>query len=308
MKTAFFIVFLFMVSPAFCQQDPLFTQYMFNKLAFNPAYAGSGNMFCFDMIARLQWVQMEGAPRTYSVTAHTPLRDRRIGLGIFAYRDELGPTADNGVLASFAYRILLPSSTLAFGVQAGFKYMDIDWAKLQPKDPGDPLLINQVTNRAVPDADIGIYYSRQRFYAGISSRHLFQNQIIVSGSAPDEQTGFTRLKRNMYLMTGGAIAVGENLEILPSLLVKYVDGLPLQADLSAGFLILKRCNAGISYRTGQAIGLMAGCDIGAGFSVGYSYDIWFNVLKSYNSGSHEIRVSYEVGLWNKERMLTPRFF
>jgi type IX secretion system PorP/SprF family membrane protein len=290
------------------QQDPLFTQYAYNKLAFNPAYAGSNERLSLNLITRIQWVGIQGAPRTIAFNAHTPLRNPRIGLGLNAYRDELGPTVDYGAMAAFAYRIIFPSTTLCFGIQAGFKYMDINWSSLNPKDPGDLLLISPVTNKAVPDANFGMYYYGNRFYAGLSATHLFENQIMVTSTLPDDKTSFTKLRRNFYAIAGGAIPIGQNIDFIPSVLVKYLPDAPLQADLNASFLISNLLTLGVAYRTEQALAMMVQVNLGKGFSMGYSYDIWFNALKSYNSGSHEIRLGYEFDLFRKDRMLTPRYF
>ena len=290
------------------QQDPLFTQYAFNKLAINPAYAGSAGRFSTDFISRFQWVGIKGAPRTFTFNAHTPLPNPHIGLGLYSYDDELGPTVDYGAMATFAYRILFPSTTLCFGIQAGFKYMDINWALLNPKDPGDPLLSGDLTNKMVPDADFGTYYYGRRFYIGLSAKHLLQNQIMISATAPGDNAGFTRLLRNYYCMAGGAVPLGGNVEFIPSLLFKFVENTPLQADFNASFMVRNLFTLGAAYRTGQALGLLMEINIGNGFSAGYSYDIWFNPLKAYNKGSHEIRLGYEVDLFHKERMLTPRYF
>ncbi|MCX6243946.1 MAG: type IX secretion system membrane protein PorP/SprF [Bacteroidetes bacterium] len=293
---------------ASAQQDPLFTQYAYNKLAINPAYAGSAGRFSMDLISRFQWTGIKGAPRTFSFNAHTPLVNPHIGLGFYAYSDELGPSVDYGLMGAFAYRIPFRTTTLCFGLQGGLKYMDIDWSMLDAEDQDDLLITGQVKNRAVPDFDFGIYYYGSRFYTGLSAKHLFQNQVVVSSAAPDDKTSFTKLRRNYYLIAGGAVPLTENLEFIPSLLVKYIRDAPLQADLNASFLIANLLTLGVSYRTEEAMGLITVINIGKGFSVGYSYDIWFNALKSYNSGSHEIRLGYEFDLFNKERMLTPRFF
>ncbi|MFC2102266.1 type IX secretion system membrane protein PorP/SprF [Bacteroidota bacterium] len=290
------------------QQDPIFTQYMYTKLEFNPAYAGSRDALAVDMLTRFQWVGVEGAPRTICLTAHTPLRNPHIGLGFYMYRDALGPTVDYNVMASFAYRILFPTSKLAFGVSAGIKYYNIDWNLLHPKDPGDQLLVNDASNRVVPDVDFGIYYSHSRYYAGISVKHLLQNQLVVSSTSPNNEVNFTRLRASFYGIAGGSVPLADKFMFLPSLLVKYVDNAPLQVDLNARFLLFDILTLGVGYRTSNAIGLLVGVDVGKGFSVGYSYDIWFNALRSHNSGSHEIRISFETDLFKRTRMLTPRYF
>jgi type IX secretion system PorP/SprF family membrane protein len=261
-----------------------------------------------DLLSRFQWTGIQGAPRTISFTAHTPLRNQHIGLGFYTYRDELGPSVDYGAMAAFSYRIIFPTTKLCFGIQAGFKYMDINWGILNPKDPGDLLLSNQVTNRAVPDVDFGIYYYGSRFYVGLSAKHLLQNQIVVSSTAPDDKTSYTKLLRNFYGMAGGAVPLSDNLVFMPSVLIKYIQNAPLQADFNTCFLFNKILTLGASYRTGNAIGLIIEVTVAKGLSIGYSYDIWFNTLKNYNAGSHEIRIGYEFDLFNKNRMLTPRYF
>ena len=301
-------LFFFIVWVSHAQKDPLFTQYIYNKLAFNPGYAGSNGQFAIDLISRFQWTGIEGAPRTISFTAHTPLRNQHIGLGFYTYRDELGPSVDYGAMAAFSYRILFPASKLCFGIQAGFKYMDIDWSLLNPKDQGDLALSNQVKNKVVPDIDFGIYYYGNRFYAGLSAKHLLQNQIVVSSAPPEDQTSFTKLERNFYGMAGGAVPVSDDLVFMPSVLVKYIRDAPVQADLNACLLIRNLLTIGASYRTGNALALLAEVNVGRNLVIGYSYDIWFNSLKSYNAGSHEIRIGYGFDLFNKERMLTPRYF
>ena len=303
-----FILFILWTAVSYGQQDPLFTQYAYNKLAFNPAYAGSSGRFSLDLITRFQWVGISGAPRTISFNAHTPLRNERIGIGLNAYRDELGPTIDYGAMVAFAYRIIFPKTKLCFGVQAGFKYMDINWGLLNPKDQGDVLLTSQVTNKAVPDVDFGIYYYGSRFYVGLSAKHLLQNEILVYSAAPDDQTSFTRLRRNFYGIAGGVIPLNENLDMIPSVLVKYLVDTPLQADFNVSVLIKNLLTIGVAYRTEKALAMIVQVNAGKGFSIGYSYDIWFNALKSYNSGSHEIRMGYEFDIFHKDRMLTPRYF
>ena len=302
------ILFLMMALPAFTQQDALFTQYMYNKLEINPAYAGSHEIFATDLISRFQWVGIKGAPRTFTFSGHTPLRNPHIGLGIYAYQDEIGPSVDYNIMGSFAYRIIFPYSRLCFGISGGIKYYDIDWGALNPKDAGDVELISQVRSKVVPDADFGIYYYGKWFYTGASSKHLLQNQMLVSSAPPDDKSSFTRLLLNFYGIAGFSIPLGNNFVFLPSGLIKYVKNAPVQADITASFLMSNILTIGASYRTANALGMIVEVNLGKGFAIGYSYDIWFNALKAYNQGSHEIRLGYEFDLFGRERMLTPRYF
>lgn len=304
------IIALFLISAvAFGQQDPLYTQYMYNKLAINPGYAGSHELFSLEALTRLQWVGFTGGPRTISFTAHTPLRNPHIGLGFYAYRDQLGPTVDYGVMGNFTYRIIFKKSKLCFGINAGIKYYDIDWGALDAKDQGDIALINQIKNKVVPDIDFGIYYYSPHFYVGLSSKHLLQNQMSVSSApAPDTKSSFSKLKRHFYFIAGGAVPFSENVVFMPSLLMKAVEGAPFQIDINASFLLRKVLTLGASYRSNAAVAFLVGVNITKSLSIGYSYDIWFNALQSYNFGSHEIRIGFDFDLFNNSRMLTPRYF
>ena len=302
------IIFTMLPCISIAQQDALFTQYMYTKLEFNPAYAGSHEALSLDLLGRMQWVGIQGAPHTICLTAHTPLANRHIGIGLYAYRDELGPTVDYNLMGSFAYRIIFPGSKLCFGISAGIKYYDINWSALNPKDPSDPALSGQVRNKVVPDADFGIYYYGDRFYTGISVKHLFQNQMVTSSAPPSGETSYTRLLRTYYGIAGGTIHISDNFMILPSALLKYVQNAPLQADISLRFRMISVLTLGASYRTDNALGLMMEISIYKGLSLGYSYDIWFNALKALNQGSHELRIGYDVDLFHKDRMLSPRYF
>lgn len=308
MKKILIFLLLFISAGAFSQQDMIFTQYMYNKMALNPGYAGSREALAVDLLTRFQWVGIEGAPKTISFTAHSTLKNKHIGIGLSAYRDEVGPTVDYNFMGVFAYRIHFRTTKLCFGLAAGIKYFDIDWVKLNPKDDGDVELNNQMKNKIVPDVDFGIYYYGSAFYVGLSSRHLLQNQVVVSSSPVNDQTSFTKLLRHFYGMAGWAIPISDNVVFLPSILGKYVQNAPFQVDLNATYQIRNILSLGASYRSEQAMGLLCGVNITKNLSIGYSYDIWFNVLKSYNSGSHEIRLSYDVDIFDKTRMMTPRYF
>jgi type IX secretion system PorP/SprF family membrane protein len=305
MKNLMTALLLLLATSLFAQQDPLFSQYMFNKLAVNPAYAGSRDVLTVDALYRYQWVNIKGAPKTLSAGVQTPLKNKHIGLGLNVYSDVVGPTINQGALATFAYRILFPNSRLAFGLQAGVKYADIDWMQLNPYDLEDPLFKAQIKNRAVPDANFGIYYYSQKYYFGFSSKQLLQNQMdVVKVNGKQE---FTKLLRHFYGMAGAAYVVNDNLVFRPSVLVKFVQHAPPQMDLNASFMIRKSFWLGASYRTEQALALMTEFNITENLRIGYSYDIWFNELQAYNKGSHEIRLGFDLGVFDK-RMLNPRYF
>jgi type IX secretion system PorP/SprF family membrane protein len=304
MKKLIVILALISGSAAMAQQDALFSQYMFNKLIMNAGYTGSREVLSADLTDRYQWVGFEGAPKTLTFSVHTPLRNEHIGIGFYVYRDELGPTVDQGFMASYAYRVILPKGKLSFGIQAGLKYYNIDWVKIFTENP-DYMFQGTQENKLTPDANFGIYYSTNRIYAGISSKQLLQNEYGVVKI--DGKTAYSKLVRHFYGMAGILVPITENVLFRPSTLIKYVDNAPLQADLSANFLINKLFWVGITYRTESALIFMTEFNVGKNLRIGYSYDVYLNQLVHYNQGSHEIRLGFDFDLF-KNRMLTPRYF
>ena len=307
MRKAILILLVSFPLLLFAQQDALFTQYMYTKLVFNPAYAGSHEALSIDLLGRFQWTGLQGAPKTLCLTAHTSLPNQHLGVGMYVYTDQLGPSIDYNVMGTFAYRILFRKSKLSFGISAGIKYYDVDWSALNPKDAGDPALSGQTKNKVVPDADFGIYYYARNYYAGASVKHLLQNQVLTSVAPPESGNYYTRLLRTWYFTGGGTIPVSHDFQLMPSLLLKYVQNVPLQADVSLRMRIVDILTLGASYRTSDALCLLMELVVYKGLSLGYSYDIWFNALRGSNRGSHEIRIGYDIDLF-KTRMLSPRFF
>ncbi|MBK7030037.1 MAG: type IX secretion system membrane protein PorP/SprF [Bacteroidales bacterium] len=287
------------------QQDPLFSQYMFNKLAVNPAYAGSRDVLTLDALYRYQWVNIEGAPQTFSASMHSPLRNNHMGLGLNVYHDVIGPSINQGAMATFSYRILFPNSKLSFGIQAGYKYTDVLWSRIVTLETEDPLLRAPLNNKAVPDASFGVYYYSNKYYVGFSSKQLFQNQMGVVSVNGEEQ--FTKLLRHFYGMAGAAFPISEDVVFRPSALVKFVKNAPPQMDLNASFMIKSAFWLGVSYRTEKALSFMAEFNLSENLRMGYSYDHWFNELQSSNKGSHEVRLSFDFDIFHS-RMLTPRYF
>lgn len=302
MKKITGLVLLLIGFSAFAQQDPLFSQYMFNKLALNPAYAGSCAGLTIDLLDRYQWVGIEGAPRTITVAAHMATRNNKAGLGLFAYRDALGPAINQGLMATYAYRLMLGKGNLSFGLQAGFKYFD--WSQMNVEDP-DYAFNPQDIQRFTPDANFGIYYQRNRFFAGVSSKQLFQSEYGLA--TVDDKTTYTKLLRHFYGMAGAAFPIGDKIVFRPSALAKFVRNAPLQIDINASLLFGDIFLVGTSFRTEKAIVFMTDFRISEIFRLGYSYDIYLNELQPQNKGSHEIRLGIDLDIYHS-RLMTPRYF
>ncbi|PIE87658.1 MAG: hypothetical protein CSA04_05870 [Bacteroidetes bacterium] len=304
MKRLIFVLMLVSGGMLFAQQDALYSQYMFNQLVLNPAYTGAREAFTVTLVHRHQWASMEGAPRTYSLSVHSPLRDDRAAVGGYVYSDRIGPMQDVGGYGSFAYRIALNKSKLAFGVQAGVRHYDILWHLVNFNQSGDVILNGQVKNSVIPDANFGVYWYSDKFYVGVTSKHLLQNkyaEVVL-----DEKTVYSTLLRHFYLMGGLAIPIADKIVLKPSTLVKYVQHAPLQVDLNLSALFNDFLWIGASYRTKQALVAILEVNITDQIRVGYSYDIVFNELRTYNKGSHEIMLGFDIT--RNRRMLSPRFF
>ena len=304
MQKIFLIALLLVSATALAQQDALFNQYMFNKLVINPAYAGSRKVMTFDLVDRYQWAGIAGAPRTITISGHTPLRNPHVGLGFYVYSDVVGPTTSQGFMGTYAYRIRLEKGILSFGLQLGLNHTDINWDKIFVEVP-DIRLQGQGKTKFIPDASFGLYYLTSRFYGGLSSTQLLQNEygtIIKDGVST-----YSKLARHFYAMTGFALPVSDQVVFRPSALLKYVMGAPAQIDLNASFLFNDVFWIGAGYRSKETVIFLTEFNIGQNMRIGYSYDIGLNNLTRNNMGSHEIHIGYDINLL-KGRMFVPRYF
>jgi type IX secretion system PorP/SprF family membrane protein len=304
MKKLILILVLFASLTGFAQQDALYSQYMFNKLTVNPGYTGSREVFSADMVYRYQWVGIPGAPKTLSLGLHAPMRNDHFGIGGYIYSDQIGPEVTQGALASYAFRISLPNGKLAFGLQAGIKYYNINWDMVHLENP-DYNFQGDQKSKVTPDANFGIYYYSNHMYAGISSKQLLQNEygmVNING----EQV-YSKLMRHFYGMAGLAIPVSDQVIFRPSALVKYVKNAPWQLDLNASFLFYDTFWLGMTYRTDGDLVFLTEFTISRKYRIGYSYDVNVKDMNHYNSGSHEIRLGIDLDLL-KNRMYTPRYF
>jgi len=304
MKRIFLVFILFLNLSAAAQQDALFSQYMFNKLLVNPAYAGSREVFTVDLLDRYQWVGIEGAPRTTSLAFHTLLKNKNVGIGGYIYQDKLGPTVSQGIMGTYSYRIRTENGWFSFGVQGGIKYFDFDWNVINTEYP-DYMFEPQDVRKITPDANIGIYYQSSRFFAGLSSKQLLENEYGVA--EVDGKTTFSVLARHFYAMAGWAIPVNDKMTFRPSSIVKYVKNAPVQLDFNASFLFNDVFWLGASFRTEKAVVFLTEFQITKTIRLGYSFDLYLNELQLHNKGSHEFRLGFDI-IRNNERMKTPRYF
>ncbi len=303
------LLFSFVCFGAQAQQDPMYTHYMYNTLSINPAYAGSRDALTVTALHRSQWVDFKGAPMTQTITLHSPVGNKHIGLGLAASNDKIGPTNNTAVSGSFAYMMQLnKKSKLSLGLSGGINVLQADLSSLALDNQNDPSFQQDVNNRVTPSVGFGAYYSRERFYAGVSTPNLLESNYYETTQS-DGTISEARSSRHYFFIAGAVFNLSNNLALKPTTLVKMTTGAPLQVDVTASFIMMKRFLLGAMYRTGDAVGVLVGFDISQQFHVGYSYD-WSLGLRTpvYNQGSHEIMLRYDFIFNSKRQIQSPRYF
>jgi len=304
----FFAVIVFSTQLS-AQQDPMYTHYMYNTLMINPAYAGSRDALTLTLLHRSQWVDFKGAPLVQSITMHMPLKNKHLGVGLSILNDKVGASNKTSVFGDFAYRMdLTPKSKLALGLSAGVNIFQANLSALDLDQQADPSFQNNISNRITPNFGFGAYYSRERFYTGLSVPNLMQNKY----SKLNDFNGTTLLgreQRHFYFIAGAIFKLSDNLDLKPTTFVKVTSGAPIQADLTGTFIIMKKVHLGLMYRTGDAFGALLGFNFTDQLHLGYSFD-WSYGLKTptYNYGSHEIMLRYDFLVFDKKQIHTPRHF
>lgn len=286
---------------SYAQQDAQFTQYMYNTINVNPAYAGSRGALSMFALHRTQWVGLDGAPVTNTVSINTPLNNSNLGLGVSLINDKIGPTTENAISADLSYTIQTSETwKLSFGVKATANLFDLDVSKLNPVDATDPSLQNY--SKFSPNIGAGIYLHSDKAYVGFSIPNF-----IETNRYDDNEVAIFKEKISYYLIAGYVFDLSSTVKFKPALLTKMVEGAPLQVDVSGNFLFNDKFMAGLAYRWSASFSAMVGFQITDGLYIGYAYDKETTNLDNYNSGSHEIFLRYEL-FNNIAKITTPRFF
>jgi type IX secretion system PorP/SprF family membrane protein len=284
------------------QQDAQFTQYMYNTININPAYAGSRGVLSLYGLYRTQWVGLDGAPVTSTVSINTPLNDSNLGLGLSLVNDKIGPTTENAISADLSYTINTSEYwKLSFGIKATANLFDLDASKLNPAQASDPRLQNY--SAFTPNIGAGIYWHSDKAYVGFS----IPNFIETNRYSNNNDLAIFKERINYYIIGGLVFDLNQDIKFKPAILTKMVLGAPLQVDASANFLLYEKLVMGVSYRWSAALSAMVGFQVSDGLYIGYGYDKETTNLDNYNSGSHEIFLRYEL-FKNNDKITTPRFF
>jgi len=321
MKRFLIIVILTLSTRAlYAQQDAQQSQYMFNGIYINPAYAGYKENLNFHSYFRSQWTGIEGAPKSMSLAVDAIANNGNVGLALQISNDRLGAQTNLSAYANYSYRLRMNAegtSRLAFGLGLGAMQLGINGALLNPNDP-EPNLVTGMQSTIVPDGRVGVFYSDDKYYAGLSADNLVSQFINV------RNRGYIAQPKPHYYLTGGALfPLSEDVLIKPSILLKDDAGGPTSLDLNAFLMFGQRFWVGGSYRTGVKLyqksylqtdlsnlnSFVAAMELFPleNLRVGYAYDVSIGPLKGYSGGSHEISIGFYIKT-QKTRMLTPRFF
>ncbi len=286
----------------FAQQDAQFTQYMYNTININPAYAGSRGVMSIFGLHRTQWVGLDGAPVTNAFSLNTPINNSNLGIGLSLVNDRIGPTTDNTISADVSYTIPMSEDyKLSFGIKASGNMFTLDADKLDPQHLNDPNLQNY-NSKLKPNFGAGLYLHSEKLYFGLSVPNFLQETKYN-----DNDVAVFQERMNFYAIGGYVFDLSESIKFKPAFLTKVVTGAPLQVDVSGNFLFFDKLMLGAAYRWDAAVSGLAGFQVTDGLFIGYSYDTETTHLRKYNSGSHEIFLRFE--LFNKvSKMVSPRFF
>ncbi len=295
---------------ALAQQDAQYTQYMYNTMSVNPAYAGSRGQLSLAALYRSQWVGLEGAPKTFTLNLHSPIRDSRVGYGISVVNDNIGDgvVQETYIDAVVSYTIdVSRDAKLSFGLKGGGNLLSLDFSGLQ-KYQEEFVDIDNIDNRFTPNFGLGVYYHTDRFYAGFSAPNLLESKHF-DNSAGSENSFLSVDRINFYLITGYVFDLNANLKFKPALLTKVVSGAPLQLDLSGTFLFNEKFSFGAAYRWDAAVSGLLGFQLNEQLMIGLAYDRETTDLGGtrFNDGSVEILLRWEL-VRSYRRLVSPRFF
>jgi len=291
---------------SYSQQDPQYTQYMYNMNIVNPAYAGSRGTLSIGVLGRIQWAGIDGAPETATMAIHAPLA-KNLGGGFSVIVDRLGPVKESNLYADVSYTITTSEEgRLAFGLKGGLTFFDVGLLPLTlPQTaPGvDPLFSDNV-NETLPNFGAGVYYYTDKFYIGLSAPNLLETKHFEKDSGI-----ITKASEKMHYFgtMGYVFDLSESMKFKPSVMVKAVSGSPVSIDGSANFLFNDRLELGVSYRFGDSVSALINFGITRDLRLGFAYDYTTTNLGKYNSGTYEAFLQWDID-FSKKNLKSPRFF
>ncbi len=302
-RTIIVLIIVLCASAAKAQQDPMYTQYMYNLSAVNSAAIGRSDNISFMMVDRFQWVGFgEGAPKTLSLTADIPVKFFNSGFGFTYVNDRIGPEQSNNLYIDYAYHIKLTEGLkLGMGLKAGFKVYSAAFSQLGQDGVYDEQFSKDIYGDIMPNMGLGLFLYSDSYYFGMSSPRLVNHKLEGTQKISGGE------ERHYFIIGGYVLKINPDIVFKPSIYAKLVNGSPMSMDITANFLFRGRIWAGVAYRSGDAISILTQVRISQSLSFGYSYDITINKLHTVSSGSHELMLKYELRSF-KDKVLSPRYF
>lgn len=286
------------------QQEPTYTQYMFNTQTINPAYAGTWETMGFMVLAREQWVGFDNAPSTQTFTFQTLTRNKKVGLGLNIINDQFGLEKRFSMFGDYSYLVKMDDELkLRLGLKMGISSYSNNLSSYDIVDINDPMFQGEISHKIMPNFGIGAFLYKNKYYVGLSVPKIIENEFENNINNYSSQAEL----RHYYLTAGYVFDLSENVQFKPTMLTKLSPNTPLQVDLTANFLIAKRFWIGSMYRSGASFGFIAQWIINNKLRFGYAVDFSTTQLQNYNDGTHEIMVSYELSTL-KELFVSPRYF
>jgi len=313
LKRFWFIAFLLLgvisTKQSLAQSEPMFSQYTFNEIFINPAYAGSHEALSFSSVYRKQWVNIEGAPTTKTFTAHSHLFKSKVGLGITAYQDQIGVAAQTGFFANYAFRIRLNKGTLSLGMLGGYSGYQERLTEIKTTESGDARFSSNTPMVFAPNFGFGTYYYTKRFYFGISVPRMITNKLIINQYSQVERVdgSLNTDALHYFVATGFVFDVNPLVKLRPSMMIKAVLNAPIEYDANLSALLYTALWVGVGYRSGDSWNILTAMQVNNQLRIGYSYDYTITKLKDFAGGSHEFSMNY-VLKYNTKKITSPRYF
>ncbi len=287
------------------QQDPGFSQYMYNTLSVNSAYAGTQEAINIILLSRHQWVGFEGAPQTQTFTVHSPVDKKYVGLGFSYVRDQIGPLNIDNIYIDYSFKLRVhPGGTLSMGLKTGIDMRKNSLTELAPLS-SDPAYYADVVSKISPNFGIGLYYYTRNYYAGVSVPKIRNTNLNEDNL---EHLGQETLERHYFIIGGYVWDINSQWKFKPSFFAKYVNETPLSLDINASVMYNERIVSGLSHRFGDSFGAMIQVRVYDYLWLGYAYDFTITPLRHHNRGTHEVMALFDFFTPKKEVVKSPRFF
>jgi type IX secretion system PorP/SprF family membrane protein len=288
---------------SFAQQDPQFSLYMFDKMAIDPAAAGSKDAMEINLISRDQWLDIPGAPKTNALLISDPSPAKHTGWGIEIMNDNIGPTTSNSAQFNYAYNIPIGAGKLAMGLGVGVYDYTFNWSQIDYKDKNDAFAMANSGGTITPTAEAGLYYHTSSWYVGASVNHLIESRLTTI----DIDDASATFSPHAYLLAGKAFQSASGIIWNPSIIIQFAQNAPPAESINLNVLLAEKIWLGASYKPGYGAVFLASYKASKTIRIGYAYDLGLNAVGVIGGGTHELSLTLDFGS-NKATQISPRFF